>query len=683
MIRFVLVMFFFSFSTFLNSQKNEVLHLKTFYYDVDDFSLTHESMLVLAEFVNEVKSRPIEIIEIIGYVEKTGSPSYNHIKSKKRMSLIKNAIDTSIVIHQYNPINIDYPPAFLYSYSDGYNWRRVDIKYKYKDPLIILNNSKPIKKSINNQEKTAINQFENNIKDPEQDTVKYIQVAKKYDLENNNLNNLRKDLDKDSLIEKKDFILENIEKDIDVKNITKNQDSTNYSQRNINTRSSRNNDTLNRNLKPIEIKENSPKILANKKDISKDSLLKIEKNKEIYNPENSEPELINTPKIKVNKEPSIKEIKIKSEKLYEETGEVFIEGKTQDQIDQIIVHEKSSSSNPLKTNHPDLGMRLSKIRVSDLDKTIVLLNMNLEFEGDEPIIIPSSLQEMDDLVNFLIKNKSVDVFLRGHVCCGDEMPLSKKRAKHVYSELIRRGISEDRLRYQGYSNKLLLIDPELTELDRKKNRRVDIIFSKSKTRSENYEIDPVITIKDSVETLVDSPFIIEEKNSTVEIEENQNGELNTIGKTQDQIDKMLVREKSRTKASSKINNLDMFQKLERISISKLDTSVVLVIMGIEFNGVDPIINEISTKEMNDLFNFLNQNKQIHAFIRGHVCCGNDLKLSKKRAKYVYSQLISRGISSDRLRYQGFSNTLLLVSPEKNDIDRAKNRRVDIIFSIKK
>ena len=86
-----------------------------------------------------------------------------------------------------------------------------------------------------------------------------------------------------------------------------------------------------------------------------------------------------------------------------------------------------------------------------------------------------------------------------------------------------------------------------------------------------------------------------EKNSTVEIEENQNGELNTIGKTQDQIDKMLVREKSRTKASSKINNLDMFQKLERISISKLDTSVVLVIMGIEFNGVDPIINEISNK----------------------------------------------------------------------------------------
>ena len=67
---------------------------------------------------------------------------------------------------------------------------------------------------------------------------------------------------------------------------------------------------MNRNLKPIEIKENSPKILANKSDVSKDSLLKIEKNKEIINPENSEPELINTPKIKANKEPSIKEIKI-------------------------------------------------------------------------------------------------------------------------------------------------------------------------------------------------------------------------------------------------------------------------------------------------------------------------------------------------------------------------------------
>ena len=87
---------------------------------------------------------------------------------------------------------------------------------------------------------------------------------------------------------------------------------------------------------------------------------------------------------------------------------------------------------------------------------------------------------MKDLFNFLYYNPSVDAFIRGHVCCGDEMKLSRKRAKHVYKELIDRGISEERLRYKGFSNSLLLVNPERSEADRKMNRRVDIILSKNK-----------------------------------------------------------------------------------------------------------------------------------------------------------------------------------------------------------
>ena len=51
------------------------------------------------------------------------------------------------------------------------------------------------------------------------------------------------------------------------------------------------------------------------------------------------------------------------------------------------------------------------------------------------------------------------------------MALSKKRAKHVYKELIKMGISEERLRYQGFSNSLLLVNPERTEADRKKKQK--------------------------------------------------------------------------------------------------------------------------------------------------------------------------------------------------------------------
>lgn len=59
-----------------------------------------------------------------------------------------------------------------------------------------------------------------------------------------------------------------------------------------------------------------------------------------------------------------------------------------------------------------------------------------------------------------------------------------------------------------------------------------------------------------------------------------------------------------------------------------------------------------------------------------------MKLSKQRAKIVYKELVKRGVTKKRLKYQGYSNNLPLVTPEKTEIDRRKNRRVDIIFSTK-
>ena len=74
------------FSECLFSQTIENLETKSFYYDVNNYSLTPESMLLLAEFVEEIKLYPIEIVEIIGYVEKHGSETYN---IKKLLRLLK------------------------------------------------------------------------------------------------------------------------------------------------------------------------------------------------------------------------------------------------------------------------------------------------------------------------------------------------------------------------------------------------------------------------------------------------------------------------------------------------------------------------------------------------------------------------------------------------------------------
>ena len=665
MIRFNIIITLLLFANSLNSQTREMLHVKSFYYDVDNFSLTTESMIVLKDFVNDVQTKPIEIIEIVGYVEKTGSPVYNQIRSKKRMSSIKGSIDSAIVIHQYRPENLEYPPAFLYSYSDGFNWRRVDIKYRYKDPVIILPTkdyqsedpfyTKTVEPEINTpiekpdiytktiQIETELTEIKNEPVSSDLDSIDYKQVAKKYETKTKT--------EKESLegvTSTRIFPSDSL--------VVREEKKTNYEQH-----GKIKSDTSSISAKPIKIKEENKKLVDNKKDT-----------------------IIND--IKPIKTPVIEEVFVKTEadlKPLDKNEKISIEGKSQEEIDKMVIREKSAKQRKPNTQlHPDLGSRLSKIKIEDLDKSIILLSMNLQFEGDQPIITPASLAEMNDLFYFLSKNNAVDAFIRGHVCCGDEMPLSKKRAKLVYTELVDRGINPERLRYQGFSNTLLLVQPELTEYDRSRNRRVDIIFSKNNIRSN----DPVmVNNKHKVDSsnVVDTVVTVFKPNQPLQIlmEEDGNAELNTAGKSQDQIDNLLVRERS-PKFTRNKRYSDMEKKLNTINVQNLNHSVALVIMGLEFEDTEPIINDSSIKEMNDLFNFLNQNKEVNAFIRGHVCCGNDMKLSKKRAKYVYSELIKKGIDSNRLRYEGFSNNLLLVSPERTEADREKNRRVDIIFSIK-
>ncbi len=605
---FVCLIVFLCFSGCLYSQTLEDLETKSFYYDVNNYSLTPESMLLLAEFVEEVKLNPIEIVEIIGYVEKHGSETYNKIKSKRRMSSIKGVIDSAIVIHQYKPENIDYPPSFLYSYSDGYNWRRVDITFRKMPERLIL----PI---TTNQKINTTDQIQ--------------------DINNNTSPNA---IDNESKI---DPTITNVTGE-KIEDLVKNTDKS-----------------------IITTPEKIDEKISNPEKNKIIEAVKLAEEIEIQKLNNNIIILDSTQKdLNLNLKP-------------DETGKISTIGKSQEDIDKMVIREKSRESNGnRKTAHPEVGVRLSKIDVSNMDNSVVLINLNIQFIGDAPIINSSSISEMDDLVRFLQKNNSIDAFIRGHVCCGDEMPLSKKRAKTVYLELIRRGINPDRLRFQGFSNTIPAVSPEKTDLDRSKNRRVDVMFSK--TSRSNDPIIPITQINDTNSNDVNAIFSTD-VNIPLEMDKNGSIEYKTSGKTQDQIDQMLVREKSSLKPKKDLQ--DMQAKLANINIENLTSSVSLVILALQFNDVDPILDETSLKEMDDLFNFLNQNNQIHAFIRGHVCCGDNLKLSKKRAKYVYQELIKRGVNPDRLRYQGFSNTLLLVNPERTEADRTKNKRVDIIFSI--
>ena len=110
-----------------------------------------------------------------------------------------------------------------------------------------------------------------------------------------------------------------------------------------------------------------------------------------------------------------------------------------------------------------------------------------------------------------------------------------------------------------------------------------------------------------------------------------------------------------------------------------DKKEILLQLSILFIGDKDIVMKESESELEELYNFLNEHKNITAHIRGHVCCKPNAKLSKQRAARVYEYLIEKSIEKDRLSYKGYSNEVPFVTPELTPEDRQANRRVDIIF----
>jgi len=107
-----------------------------------------------------------------------------------------------------------------------------------------------------------------------------------------------------------------------------------------------------------------------------------------------------------------------------------------------------------------------------------LIELTVLFVPGQPFFLQESAEELQTLHLFLIKNPKVKAEIRGHVCCADEYLLSFKRAKAVYDYLYEGGVSPKRMTYEGYSNTQPAVSPEITEADKKRNRRVDVIFTK-------------------------------------------------------------------------------------------------------------------------------------------------------------------------------------------------------------
>ncbi|AUX17233.1 OmpA family protein [Flavobacterium columnare] len=92
------------------------------------------------------------------------------------------------------------------------------------------------------------------------------------------------------------------------------------------------------------------------------------------------------------------------------------------------------------------------------------------------------------------------------------------------------------------------------------------------------------------------------------------------------------------------------------------------------------ITKESRGKLYELWLVMQQNPRLKIQIQGHVCCvAKDRQdLSTQRAKAVYKFLEFKNIDKTRMSYKGFGSTQPLYDlPEKNEEERAANRRVEI------
>jgi outer membrane protein OmpA-like peptidoglycan-associated protein len=126
-------------------------------------------------------------------------------------------------------------------------------------------------------------------------------------------------------------------------------------------------------------------------------------------------------------------------------------------------------------------------------------------------------------------------------------------------------------------------------------------------------------------------------------------------------------------------------KLDRAFMKKVGNATVgekLTIDNLNFIVNTFAVVPESRGKLYELLLVMQSNPKLKIEIQGHLCCmpTDRVDLSTKRAKSIYSFLIANDVYSARLSYKGFGSTQPIYPlPEKNEAERAANRRVEIVI----
>lgn len=105
-----------------------------------------------------------------------------------------------------------------------------------------------------------------------------------------------------------------------------------------------------------------------------------------------------------------------------------------------------------------------------------LYRFDMKYTGSESCVDLNYQYLLEELIEYVNKDTTIELHVRGHVCCGSGYKLSRKRAYRAYRYLVKNGIDISRVTYKGYSNTAPLIYPEESPEDEASNRRVDFVI---------------------------------------------------------------------------------------------------------------------------------------------------------------------------------------------------------------
>lgn len=138
---------------------------------------------------------------------------------------------------------------------------------------------------------------------------------------------------------------------------------------------------------------------------------------------------------------------------------------------------------PMETTTPEPNIGLSKSAIQqfleDDDAEELAFDLTILFVNVSTRVLDESKPQMFELLEIMQNNPSLHATFHGHVCCQPHPDLAEGRARAVAIFLREYGISADRLDFVGHSNNQPKVWPELTDEDRKQNRRVAVVFTKS------------------------------------------------------------------------------------------------------------------------------------------------------------------------------------------------------------